>query len=289
MAALVVTSLGCGDDEGASAGGAGGASSADGSGGGEPVHDYLDLPRRSGTVTVFESHVEGIRETNVVGAFLDIEEGDPGACADEAIGVCKLTFCQSGAVTLDALVDAGSLSIDFGDGRAPTVTARNAATGFYFVTLIDEDLISTGREVVIDASGSQVAPFTMALVAPPTVTVTTPLPPEGGRLPATQPLDLAWAADAEEGDVVVALRAIAANHTATLSCSFAIAAGSGRIPADAIAAVAALPATQSVTLEIETTTTAKVGSDDFQISAAIIVTALSGSLDAVRGLAGFAE
>jgi hypothetical protein len=283
--ALGAALVGCGDDE---ENGAGGADAAGSGSTGGADHAYVDLPMRSGTLTLFESHVEGIRQTNLIGAFLDISAGFPGACAEEAFGACTVTFCTSGSVSRDSLVDAGALTIASGDDP-PRVTDRNAATGFYLATFVDDTLLTTGTDVVLSTQGSHVPAFQSTLRSPPLATVTSALPPEGGRLSTSLPLELTWTADDDDGELVIALRAIASRRNAAVECPFPIAAGAGQIPAEAIAAAATVIAPQSVVLEVETRTRATTTVDDYGISLALVITALAGDLDAIRTISGFDE
>jgi len=278
-----ILAAGCGHDDATTDGSGGGHGTDLGSGGDERA--YVELPKRSGTVTIFESHVEGVRQTNLIGAFLDIEDGYPGACVDEEFGACVVTFCKSGSVSRDALVDAGSLSIAFGEAEE-LVTQRNGATGFYLATRVDAELLATGVDVVISTTGNVVPSFTTAVRSPPLARLTSALPPEGGTLSAKEPFDLAWTADEAYGELAFVLRAFSRNANRTLTCSFDVAAGAGQVPADAIAAVAALPATETVALEVETQTRAVVTAADFDISVALVVTALSGEADGQRAMAG---
>lgn len=284
--ALGALAAACGDDgEAAGSGGSGAGTTGEGSGG--EAHAYVDLPKRSGTVTVFESHVEGVRETNLIGAFLDIEDGFPGACAEEPVGPCTVTYCKSGSVSRDSLVDAGSLTLRFGEEIAPVVVERNTATGFYLATIVDDELLTTGLDVTVETSGSRVPSFASAMPSPPTATLTSPLPAEFGRIPSTSPLDLAWTSDGDEGELVFVLRAIAPHDNIVAECVFEVAAGAAQVPAEAIAQVASLQAIQSVSLEVETRVRSTVAPDDFAVSLALVVTALSGDLDAIRAIEGF--
>ncbi len=288
VASVPAITGGCGEDEGSGSGGSGGATSSSDVGSGGQDHAYIELPKRSGTVTVFESHIEGVRETNLVGAFLDIVDGYAGACAEETFGGCTVTFCKSGSVGRDALIDAGSLTLKFGEEAVPVVTERNVATGFYLATVVDDELLATGVDVTISTTGSQVPSFASTVRSPPTAMLTSALPPEGGRISTSAPFDLAWTADDDDdGELVFALRAVAARENRTLECAFEVAGGAGRVPVEALAALAALPATETVALEVETRTRTTATAGDFTISLALVVTALSGEVDGVRAIGGF--
>jgi hypothetical protein len=281
---LVLAGAGCGDEAIAPVGGGGGGGgSAAGTGGDDRA--YQDLPARSGTVTVYESQVESSRQTGLVGAFLDIVEGDPGSCAREDIAGCEAMWCRGGSVGTEALVDAGVLFLDYGLGSRSM--SRNDVTGFY-LDQVTGGVLEPGVDVTVDTTGAAVAPFAVALVSPAELTVTSSLPLTGDVLRTDVPFEVGWTAIGSAGVVNVVVRADVGRDRRMVGCRHDVAAGSGAVPPEALAMFVGLDAPSAASISVETRSETTATAGDFPISVAVVVTALAGEGDATRYLAGFA-
>lgn len=281
---LALTGTGCGDEELAPASeGGGGADSAAGAGGEDRA--YQDLPLRSGTITVYESQVESSRQTGLLGAFLDIVEGDAGSCAREDIAGCDAMWCRGGSVGTEALVDAGTLFLDYGLGSRSM--SRNEVTGFY-LDQVTGGVLEPGVDVTVDTTGAAVAPFAVALVSPAELTMVSALPSTGDVLRTDVPFEAAWTATGSTGVANLIVRADVGRDRRMVSCRHPISAGHGAVPVEALAMFVGLDAPSAASLSVETRSEATAEAGDFPVSVAVVVTALAEGGDATRYLAGFA-
>lgn len=280
---LALAVAGCGDEAVAPLGEGGGGGSAAGAGGED--RDYQDLPSRSGTITVYESQVESSRQTGLLGAFLHIVQGDTGSCARDEIAGCEAMWCRGGSVGTDALVDAGTLFLDYGLGARSM--GRNEVTGFY-LDQVTGGVLEPGVDVTVDTTGAAVSPFAVALVSPAELTVTSTLPLTGEVLRTDVPFEVGWTAIGSTGVVNLVVRADVGRDRRMVSCRHEVAAGSGAVPAEALAMFVGLDAPSAASISVETRSETTADAGDFPISVAVVVTALAGTGDATRYLAGFA-
>lgn len=218
-AALVALLAACG-------GGNGGNSDA--SGGGD-----ASKPAHSGYV-----QAQSIDAMNVPGTPIQSGTASAGfftsgaACTmQQQLGPCVLQTCTTG---LTGAASAGLITIS---GGAETMTLAPAMDKTYAQQTASERLFMGGETLTYSAQGADIPAFTKTLTAPARATITSPAKPSTSlAVSRTQDLTVTWTGGAG-GKVQVAL--IGATIASTLLCRFEASAGTGTIPA---AALAMLPA-----------------------------------------------
>lgn len=222
--------------------------------------------RRIGSVSIIQSSTEAAGQTFysgiILASFFDIPAGFPD-CVRTTVGACTVSDCTAaadagtppdggqvgaGQVTISGLVDGG-------------VVLSPNAQGSYSAFL-QTRLFTPGTQVQVQASGGAVPMFSAQVGAPAAPTLTSPVCTLTGcgMISKTAPYTLTWTG----GTNTVSVQVLSA--TGQLSCSFPATAGTGTIPA---AALAAFPAGAVVNLFVsaENSTTVQAGSFPVGISA----------------------
>jgi hypothetical protein len=156
-------------------------------------------------------------------------------CSIAPLDGCTLETCVAGAGSTAPLVGAGSITIT--GGAYPLVLTEPTPDSVYGPAM-DGGLLALwngGEGLVVTASGDVVPAFAGSLIAPTQVTVTTPMP---SSIVRSSPLALSWSG-ASAGKLTVDLSAGTGTNDYYLECQFDVSAGTGTIPA---AALAVLPA-----------------------------------------------
>jgi hypothetical protein len=160
-------------------------------------------------------------------------------CPTTTISGCRFRDCAPPDMAV------GSYDVNVGNIRvmSPTadVTLTPQANGFYLPLTVATPLWGlAGAKVNLTGTGADYPPFMTTLDGPTTITVTNPL---AGAIdvPRTADLDVSWT-DGTTGHVTVEIAAGAQ----TLACDFALAAGTGVVPHQALSMLTAGAATLTV-------------------------------------------
>lgn len=155
-------------------------------------------------------------------------------CVVDTCGACTVTQCSLDPFMFPPPKNAGSISLT-GGVRDVTLNVLGDGTYDWAATYSTTSLLFGGGETItIDAAGSADIPaFTHALVAPSTLQLVSPDLSNPTVSKATD-LALTWTG-ASTGEAVVSITTNVGGSpviATSLSCRFAVAAGTGVVPAD---------------------------------------------------------
>ncbi len=186
--------------------------------------------------------------------------GGGGSCNTTTDGACEVQTCTSGTPTDGGVsvtyTDAGPVTVSGVQVNDGTMTLTPGAYGYQTVSGAVA-LFNAGDSVRLVAPGNpQGAPaFDVSLVAPSSVNVTAPVFNQG-MVTAAAAHDLAvhWTGSST-ADVKVQLAGGSGGTSVLARCAFAGNAGSGTVPAAALAAVAAAGGYASIVITSESDAT----------------------------------
>jgi hypothetical protein len=170
---------------------------------------------------------------------------DPGSstCDFRDDGPCRITDCTTeptdGGTPAYEAASAGTVSLA---GANKPLTLVPDASGSYAVVSGQEKLWSGGAALAISAAGDEVPAFQATLYGAVPALLTSPaLPPAGTpvTLSTKTPLSIAWTGAGGGKMMAMLTRSVTSGTTRTVmvSCSFEASAGSGTVPASAMAAI----------------------------------------------------
>lgn len=253
------TGGGTGTGGGVQAGGGGGASGG-GSGWSIPVDGGT---ARYGVVAITEDSVGIPANASVVAFFAELTRAPRPNCTSGTYGPCTTLSCVpiDGGLIPDVIVSHGAGTVTITgtaqDGGTVVFPWNNATNSYSypFITYRDTHLFNSGDVLTMSAAGGEVPAFSGNVVAPGTLTLTSPdsqtcLPgfPASCTLDRSSPLTVTWSGGVS-GTAIVMLEVNTDRYTPNqVSCTVPAATGSLTIPA---AALATLPAALNGTLTLE--------------------------------------
>jgi hypothetical protein len=148
----------------------------------------------------------------------------------QRIGPCDLATCTT---TPPPAVSAGVIMIT---GTTQAITMMPTATKTYDTFMVANPLFNGGESVTFTAAGADVPAFTKTITAPTKATITAPPKPSASspflNIPRGQDFSVSWSGGGT-GLVQVALNSNNADQR--LFCRFEANAGTGKVPAAALA------------------------------------------------------
>ena len=170
---------------------------------------------------------------------------DPGAstCEFRDDGPCRITDCTTepsdGGTPAYEAASAGTVSLA---GANKPLTLVPTASGSYDMLSGQEKLWSGGAALSISAAGDEVPAFQATLYGAVPALLTSPaLPPAGTpvTLSTKTPLSIAWTGAGGGKMMAMLTRSVTSGTTRTVMvmCTFEGSAGSGTVPASAMAAI----------------------------------------------------
>lgn len=239
-----------GGTAGAGGGAAGGAGAGAGGGAGgagagpDPAGGFVAVSSSGGAMPGYQ-------------AFAGFGSG--GACASQVVGPCILSTCTSPPTP----ADAGVITIT-GGAEAVTLTPQ---AGTYPPAEGMRALWTGGEVLRFSAAGGTVPAFSGTVTAPPQVVVSTlgdaAWPTAAVPLPRSAPLVIRWSTGAMT-DVLVYVD----TQQGGVGCAFPASAGTGTVPAEALAALPAGAAFLSVSTIAGDTVTAGAFAIDLELQTA---------------------
>jgi hypothetical protein len=212
-----------------------------------PTDAGSDASRRlqRGFVTALSGAIVDVQTSSVSAFFEDLPAGDP--CTRRAEGPCTVVTCP-GAMPVDGgMADAGLPAVAPNAGRigvqvdmGASVSIMPGADGRYMPLMMDSLLWTMGgQDVLFVAVGADVRTFAHTLDAPSSLTISAPTFPMTGPIMIDRGSDLAlaWSGSSAGMLVATASQTAADGDTVTVRCEYAPTAGSGMIPAAALASL----------------------------------------------------
>jgi hypothetical protein len=236
LATLLVA--GCGSGADATTGDGGGDSpdlAAAGADGGGGARDLAAAPTRSGSIFVQSYSAMQPSGAAVVGgsASAGFNATPGGGCARQVLGACELDSCAAGT---SPAASAGTVTVS-GGSLTPSLVPLADKTYPAFSTT--QSIFAGGETLTFAAAGADVPAFSGSLTAPSKVQITSPAKPPSASpylvVDRTHDFALSWSGGGS-GLVQVALDG-GPSRSITLYCRFPAAAGTGAIPAAALAMI----------------------------------------------------
>jgi hypothetical protein len=221
----------CGDD-GGSTGGDGG------------------VPANAGYIGVSTYNAMGAT-TPIMGGGVNVQfnVNAASACTDAVVDSCDVLVC-TGLPAPQTFASAGTVTIL---GLTQPVTMAPMVDKTYTVYSAQQALFAGGETINISAPGADAPAFTIAVTAPTRATITSPAKPAAGGLTIdrTQDFTATWTGGGV-GKVYLYVSGPSGSN-ATIACGFAASAGTGSVPAAALAMLpAGMGAFTSTTISVKT-------------------------------------
>jgi hypothetical protein len=190
---------------------------------------------RTGFITMSSNRMPP--QARISATFL---EGGPAyRCPAQQSGPCAFLQCER-RTPLDPLPLPTSGTVSITGGSTP-VTLVPDGDGFYDVEILTQALWMDGDVLTVAGSGGDVLAFQDTVAVPARLALTAPAIPSGvWMLPRANDVVFSWTGATTE-EVVIILGTLATNDPTEVECRFPGSAGTGAVPA---AALALLPSGQ---------------------------------------------